>query len=181
MKRSALKSVSHSAFSLLMRETITYSLTKISNISQLEEQLHELGARIGHRVLDLYTHRSNVANQVSTTKRETKVVPMLQFVCNFVWKQLFGKQADLLKGASDSEYQLHDRCNMFHKFVSPQSSVNCGAFAAGIIEGILDLAGFPCKVTAHHDQGSSGGVGALPGDQGLILLVKFEEHVILRE
>lgn len=155
-----------------MRETVAYCLNKCSDVTEVEDQLHLLGRRIGARVLDLFSYRHNLQNNVHIPKRETKCVPMLTFIGTYVWKSLFGKAADVLKGNTDAEYQLHDKLNCYHKFVS-SNNVNCGSYAAGIVEGILVSAGFACRVSAHHANPDVYG-----GSQGLILLVKFEDSGI---
>mmetsp|Transcript_10036 Transcript_10036/g.28460 ORF Transcript_10036/g.28460 Transcript_10036/m.28460 type:complete len:80 (+) Transcript_10036:509-748(+) len=53
--------------------------------------------------------------------------------------------------------------------------LNCGAFAAGIVEGVLKSAGFPARVTAHS-----------VASEGLsrpktTILIKFAPEVIERD
>lgn len=40
-------------------------------------------------------------------KRETRLIPLLQFITNNVWKSLFGKAADAIEKATGKE----DECN----------------------------------------------------------------------
>ena len=117
------------------------------------------------------------------TKRETRLVNMLQFICNTMWKYLFNKAADNLERSTENEdeYMIHERAPITNTFVSLPADyvgqLNCAAFIAGIIAGILDSAMFPARVTAHHnpssdDEGSSAGT---------VFLIKFSPHVMSRE
>lgn len=58
---------------------------------------------------------------------------------------------------------------------------NCAAFSAGIIQGVLDSAGFPAEVTAKVV--SKNGEGETePGQQPLtIYYIKFRPEVLERE
>ena len=68
--------------------------------------------------------------------------------------------------------------NIVNKFISvPRElkGLNCAAFVAGIVAGMLDSAEFPAQVTAHsRDKEGS----PFPSD---IIVMKFEKHVIERE
>merc|ERR1712137_1155570 len=101
----------------------------------------------GARMLDLYCCREN------RSRRETRLLPMLTFVAQNIWRQLFGHTADLLKGQDhENEYMLNDKALLVNRFISVPSdagSVNCGAFVAGIVEGILRAAEFPAQASAH--------------------------------
>ena len=52
-------------------------------------------------------------------------------------------------------------------------AVDCGAYVAGIVEGMLRSAGLPAAVSAHKMDESQGG--------GTTILVRFEESVLARE
>ena len=81
------------SFSFLFSEMIQYMLNKSNDEKEfdLEEKLSSLGYPIGEKILEYcYVYEKN-------TKRETKIVSMLQFIHNNVWKILFGKQADGLQ------------------------------------------------------------------------------------
>jgi trafficking protein particle complex subunit 5 len=73
---------------------------------------------------------------------------------------------------------VHDDAPMITKFISvPQSmsQLNCGAFVAGIIEGILDSTMFfTQRVTAHS-------TGDETAPQRCTILIKFRKDVIDRE
>eukprot|EP00746_Dinoflagellata_sp_MGD_P006659 gnl/MRDRNA2_/MRDRNA2_113097_c0_seq1.p1 gnl/MRDRNA2_/MRDRNA2_113097_c0~~gnl/MRDRNA2_/MRDRNA2_113097_c0_seq1.p1 ORF type:complete len:210 (-),score=37.27 gnl/MRDRNA2_/MRDRNA2_113097_c0_seq1:13-579(-) len=164
--------VSLSLFSFLFAETVDYCLKKVKAGHELEDRLHELGVPIGARVLDLCCFREN------RNKRETRILPMLTFVAQIVWKHLFGHAAELLKGADrENEYMLNDKSLLVNRFVcvpKDMGSVNCGAYVAGIVEGLLCSAEFPAKVSAHYvDE---------PGQPAnTTILVSFEEIVMQRE
>ena len=64
-------------------------------------RLEELGFGVGQRLLELISSRERV------TKRETKIVNMLQYIQNVVWKHLFNKTADTLQKSMENE----DECN----------------------------------------------------------------------
>ena len=69
--------------------------------------------------------------------------------------------------------KLVKMCHENFRFVST-THVNCAAYGAGIVEGALKSAIFPCIVTAHHTEES----GQM---QGVILLVRFDDAVMRRE
>jgi hypothetical protein len=81
------------------------------------------------------------------TKRETRLVGMLQYVSNVAWKHLFGKAADNLERSTENEdeYMIHENSPVTNSFVSVPADMghlNCAAFIAGIIAGMLDNARF---------------------------------------
>mmetsp|Transcript_9839 Transcript_9839/g.30630 ORF Transcript_9839/g.30630 Transcript_9839/m.30630 type:complete len:191 (-) Transcript_9839:164-736(-) len=164
--------VSLSAFAFLFSEVVDYCLKKASVMQEMEERLHELGLPIGPRVLDLCCCRE------SRNRRETRILPMLTFVAQTVWKQLFGHTAELLKGQDhENEYMLNDKALLVNRFVSvPRDfgAVNCGAYVAGIVEGVLRSAEFPAAASAHT-------VEELGGGASTTILVRFEESVMARE
>mmetsp|Transcript_118530 Transcript_118530/g.221455 ORF Transcript_118530/g.221455 Transcript_118530/m.221455 type:complete len:190 (-) Transcript_118530:24-593(-) len=164
--------VSLSAFAFLFSEVVDYCLKKVSAMQELEDRLHELGMPIGARVLEVYVCREN------RNRRETRLLPMMNFIAGTVWKQLFGHAADLLKGQDhENEYMLNDKALVVNRFISvPRDfgSVNCGAYVAGIVEGILRAAEFPAKATAHTVEEPGGG-------SSTTILVRFDESVMARE
>merc|ERR1712187_841059 len=95
-----------------------------------------------------------------------------------VWKQLFGHVADLLKGQDhENEYMLNDKALLVNHYISvPQDygAVNCGAYVAGIVEGLLRSAEFPATASAHTVEEPGGG-------SSTTILVRFEESVMARE
>ena len=72
-----------------------------------EYRLEESGYNIGHRVIEMVGARERI------TKRETRIVSMLQFVSNVVWRHLFNKAADNLERSMENE----DECALFDPFL----------------------------------------------------------------
>jgi len=80
-------------------------------------------------------------------RRETKLIGVLQFVSSTVWKALFNKVADSLERSTENEdeYMIHEREPITNAFVSAPadiSQLNCAAYIAGIISGVLNGASF---------------------------------------
>ena len=88
--------VSLSAFSLLFSELVQYCQNRVTSVSDLERRLEEAGYGIGQRVGELIACRERL------TKRETRVVNMLQYVSNTIWKHLFNKVADNLERSTEN-------------------------------------------------------------------------------
>lgn len=170
--QKARSDVSLSAFAFLFSEVVDYCLKKAKEMNELEDRLHEMGLPVGARVLDLYCAREN------RNRKETRLIPMLNFVAQTVWKQLFGHPCDLLKGQDhENEYMLNDKALVVNRFVSvprDYGSVNCGAYVAGIVEGVLRSAEFPAAASAHTVDEPGGGTSTT-------ILVRFEESVMIRE
>ncbi|CDJ43352.1 transport protein particle component Bet3 domain-containing protein, putative [Eimeria tenella] len=143
MERSLQRStheVSLSSFSFLFSEMVQYSLNAAKKGYRMEDRLHEMGLRIGYKVLELVAFRERAA------KREIRIVSFLSFVASAVWRCLFGRSMELLRAQdTELEYMLNDKELLTNKFISPPRDLghlNCGAFAAGIIEGLLCSAEF---------------------------------------
>lgn len=69
----------------------------MESVADLEKKLEEAGYGIGQRLIELIGRRDGL------TKRETRVVNMLQFVNNVVWRHLFNKPADNLQKSTENE------------------------------------------------------------------------------
>lgn len=139
--------VNRDAYLVLFAELVGYCRNRVESVTALESKLSELGYRIGCRSLDLIAMRERL------TKREVRLVHALNMVQVSVWKFLFNKQADSLKKVSDSEneYYIEEASPIVNKYISvprDYGDLNCAAFSAGIINGVLDSAGFPASVTA---------------------------------
>lgn len=65
--------------------------------SALIDRLEEAGYGVGQRVLEL------VAVREKYNRRETRVVQILQYISNNIWKYLFGKNADSLERSMENE------------------------------------------------------------------------------
>ena len=91
---------------------------------------------------------------------------MLHFINNVVWKALFGKPADGLEQSmeDEDEYRLLDKSPVTNRYTSmgKGSNMNCAAYIAGIIEGILNSAKMYAKVSAHlYGEGEDTGIGGV--------------------
>lgn len=78
-----------------------------------------------------------------------------------------------MEHANDDEktYYIIETESVVNKYISvpkDKGSLNCAIFTAGIIQSVLTLSGFPCKVSAHYHKGTT-------------YMVKFEDHVITRD
>ena len=105
--------VSLSIFSFLLSEMTTQIMRKAKEtnnhrqfldpeskmnappIPDLETELHDLGKSIGARILDLAFYREKGSSAAcSSGKREIKIIEMLCFIKDKIWKYLFGRPAD---------------------------------------------------------------------------------------
>ena len=114
--------VSLSVFSHLFNE-FTQQLIK-NNEKDIEVELHDLGKPLGPKVLELTVYRekalTNNNNICQYGKRETKVVNMLHYINNQVWKTLFNKQADGIEQSEEDqdEYRIIDSNPLTNKYIS---------------------------------------------------------------
>lgn len=169
--------VSLSALSFLFAETIQYFQERIENVRELERLLVELGHSAGSHMLDLMVIRKRPG------QRDLKIVTALQFVSTTCWKSLFGRAADALERStkSEAEYHIHDTEPITNHFVSVprgMGNLNCAAFVAGIIQGLLCTAGFTCAVSSHFVGQPAAGA---PPQQKTVYLIKFTPEVMARE
>ena len=159
-------------FSFLFGEMVQYMQSKSSGDKEfdLEEKLSSLGYPIGEKVLELCSVREK------NFKKETKIVQMLQFIHNNVWKMLFGKQADGLQKSTDDEdeYRIIENSPITNRYIPYQKGQsNCAAFLGGIIEGILNSADFRCKVSTFFFD--------VDGAMKTYYIIKFDHDVITRD
>lgn len=99
------------------------------------------------RMLEILSYREK------GNRREIRLQGILQFINTNVWRCLFGKVADSLEVYNDDEYVISDRSPLVNKFISVPKDLgdlNCAAFVAGIIKGVLEIAGFPAEVSAYY-------------------------------
>jgi hypothetical protein len=165
--------VSLSAFSFVFSEIVQYFQQTAQSVTDLERKLEELGYGIGLRMNELVACREKI------TKREQRIVNMLIFVKNVIWKHMFNKEADNLERSMDNEdeYMIYENTPITNSFVSvpeDMGSFNCAAFIAGILSGVMDSASFNAKVTAHTI--SEDGV-----PDKTVFLVKFKKEIMERE
>ncbi|KAJ4333513.1 Trafficking protein particle complex subunit 31 [Didymella glomerata] len=185
LNRSKNAELSRAAFAYLFIEMIAYAQRGVSNVGDLEQKLNSQGYPIGLRLLDLLLSRSS--NPLASI-RPTRILPLLQFIAQTLYRHLFGRPADALEKSSTEpgQYMLFDNEPMVNQYISlPRelSSLNCAAFVAGVIEGVCDGAGFPTEgVTAHsvgeQDQGKD--AKAMWPDK-TVFLIKFKPEVLERE
>jgi hypothetical protein len=89
--------VSLSAFCFLFSEMVQYQQTKVDTTQELEKKLAENGYNVGLRMSELCFFREKNA------KRETKIVGILSYIKDNIWKTMFGKAADSLERATDKQ------------------------------------------------------------------------------
>lgn len=163
----AQNSINLSAFSLLFCEIVEYSQSRSSTIPELQTRLANAGKHVGVRIVDLILSRDK------SLRRETRLINILMFIKTYLWKTLFGKEADKLEQANDDEciYYLIEKEPITNKYISvpkDKGNLNCASFVAGIIEAALEQCCFASKVTVHWHQGTT-------------FMIKFDESVIRRE
>ncbi|SCV02756.1 LAMI_0H02718g1_1 [Lachancea mirantina] len=195
--------VSISAYAFLFQEMVSLAVNTSKSVTEIENKLHRQGYALGPRLLELLNFRSSVTATSSRAlfgksatgpgglggpledslassitamrRRDLRVLEILQFVHGPVWTYMFGRQGDDLVKSSEreNEYMVVDNLPLLTQFIG-HGNVQCDAFVCGIVEGILDGASFPCKVTAH----------AMPEDQHdrrVVYLIKFDHEVLQRE
>ncbi|TMW69523.1 hypothetical protein Poli38472_001679 [Pythium oligandrum] len=166
--------VSLSAFAFLFSEMVQYFQGRVQNINDLETRLDDAGFGVGVRIQELLCQREKAG------RRETRLINMLQFVVSTCWKALFGKAADALERSTENEdeYMIHEVEPLTNKFISVPpdlGQLDCAAYIAGMIRGILTSGGFPAQVTAHAVEAGNG------QRDKTVFLVKFDEVVMRRE
>lgn len=91
--------VNMDAYLVLFSELVSYCRDRVESVMALQEKLAQLGYRIGRRALELILAREKVS------RRETRLLNMLNFIASTLWNFLYGKQADCLKKVRDSELE----------------------------------------------------------------------------
>ncbi|KAL6049086.1 Trafficking protein particle complex subunit 5 [Balamuthia mandrillaris] len=165
------KEVTLSAFGYLFSELVSYTRARHNDVNGMEDKLAEIGYPIGERVLELVSYREK------NFKRETELQKFLRFICENVWKSLFGKPAVLGRfPTKENEYTItpsEDDDATVNKFVSvpkDYESMNCAAFVAGMIKGMLESAGFTTEsVVAYYLE------------EKTVFWMRVDQHVIDRE
>jgi hypothetical protein len=94
--------VSLSAFCFLFSEMVQYQQNKVNTTQELEKKLAENGYGVGLRMSELCFFREKNA------KREIKIVGILSYIKDNIWKTMFGKPADSLERATDKQ----DECEL---------------------------------------------------------------------
>lgn len=164
-----------STFAYLFSELVQYSQMNVSNVGDLERRLEAVGWSVGVRLLEILTYRERAG------RRETRLLDMLRFVHSTVWKYMFGRAASDLEQSNtdEDEYMISDNNALFMtKYTSvpkEMGSLNCNAFMAGVVKGVLDGAGFPARVTAHFVTVEG------KAQPRTTMLLKFDASVLERE
>ncbi|EIW65061.1 transporter particle subunit trs31 [Trametes versicolor FP-101664 SS1] len=177
LNKTRTAEVSSAAFAFLFSEVVQYTQKRVSGINDLERRLNTLGYRIGTRVLELMSWRTESASKAP--KRETRFLPALMSIHTHVWRAVFGKAADAIEKSVENsdEYMIIDNDPPITRNISvprDMSSLSCSSFTAGIVEAVLDGLGFSARVTAHNT----------PNDQfpnRTTILIKLEKSVLERE
>uniref|UniRef100_A0A7S2FMG2 Trafficking protein particle complex subunit n=1 Tax=Haptolina brevifila TaxID=156173 RepID=A0A7S2FMG2_9EUKA len=154
-----------SAFAFLFSEFIQYSQQRVNTAEELERKLEDAGVGIGRRVLELGCLREK------SSKRETRMLGILNFITSVVWKMLFGNSADSLEKAveQEDEFMIVEKAPIVNTYIS-NAPCSCAAFVAGIVRGVLEGAQFPASVSAHEQE-----------DSRTVILIKFAPEVLERE
>ncbi|KAF2873753.1 trafficking protein-like protein particle complex subunit 5, partial [Massariosphaeria phaeospora] len=185
LNRSKNAELSRAAFAYLFVEMISYAQGRARDITGLEQQLNNQGYPLGIRLLDLLLSRS--ANPLASI-RPTRILPLLQFIAQTLWRHLFGRPADALERSESDpgQYMLFDNEPLVNTYISlprEMTQLNCAAYVAGIIEGVCDGAGFATEgVSAHsvsEQEGESAAKALWPGKT--VFLIKFKPEVLERE
>ena len=150
LNRSQTALLSRASFAYLFAEMISYTKQNISSVTALELRLSQLGYPLGLKLFDLLLYRTpGAVNSAGTpasaaTARPTRILPLLQWISTTLWKTLFGRPADALEKSQENkdEYMITDNEPVVNASISvPRelSQLNCAAYVAGIVEGVLSL------------------------------------------
>lgn len=156
---------------------IQYTQRRVDGIADFERKLNTLGYRMGLRLVELYSWRTEGSSRAP--KRETRFLATLSTIGNAMWKAIFGRAADAIEKSvsMDDEFMIIENDPAIIKYISisrDMSSLSCAALTAGIVEAILDGLGFPARVTAHNDPRDS-----FPNRT--TILIKLDRSVLERE
>ncbi|QDS77092.1 hypothetical protein FKW77_000516 [Venturia effusa] len=188
LNRTKNAELSRAAFAYLFVEMIGYAQRRVSGVADLEMRLNAAGYPLGLRLLDLLLSRTPTSSTQPPTTRPIRILSLLQFLSNTLWKHLFGRPADALERSAQNpaEYMITDNAPLVSEYISVPSEIasfNPGALVAGIMEGVCDGAGFGTVggrgvgVSAHWSEDTSGGLW--PGRT--IFLIRFSDEVLERE
>lgn len=128
---------------------------------RLRDRLNILGYRVGSRLLELLPLRDFVYPTSSLRSpppptRTLRLLPILTYVHSSLYRYLFGRPADSLERSTDNEdeYMIGDDDMIITRGVEvpkEMSELSCGALLAGIVEAVMDGAGFvsSCEMVDH--------------------------------
>ena len=155
-----------STFAFLISEMVTYTHKRSATNTDFQNKFSEFGKFIGIRLLDLTYFREK------KDKRETKFLEQLNFIKKYVWKSIYGKEADSIeKNATDPLlYYIVEKDPIVNKFLpKDRLDYTCAYLNVGIIDAILNESNFPCKVELVNS------------DSSVYYAISFEKSVIQRE
>lgn len=177
--------ISISSLCFLFMQIVSMNLKNSKSLIELERKLNNLGYTVGCKYLELSSLRINFSNNISSTgksnlsKRNIRLLDNLQYIVSTIWLNLFDKEADSLEKSSEHENQfmIIDNNPVMTRYIGlpkEYENLNCEAFVAGIIEGILDISYFKCEVSAHN-------VAKDTFPNRTVYLIKLDETVLDRE
>ncbi|GAA5979922.1 hypothetical protein JCM21900_003439 [Sporobolomyces salmonicolor] len=144
--------VSLGAWAFLFGEIIQYTQKRVSGISEFEKRLSILGYRVGARLLELlplrdYLYPLSSLRSPPPPTRTLRLLPILTYVHSTLYRYLFGRPADSLERSTenDDEYMIGDDDMIITRGVEvpkEMHELSCGALVAGIVEAVMDGAGF---------------------------------------
>ncbi|SCV71482.1 BQ2448_3070 [Microbotryum intermedium] len=147
-------------------------------------RLNILGYRVGVRLLELLPLRDQLHPLSSLRSppppsRTLRLLPILTYVHSTVYRYLFNRAADSLERSTENadEYMIGDNDMVLTRNIEvpkEMSELSCAALVAGIVEAVLDGAGFPSRVTAHS-------VPTLAHPRKTVILIKLAPEVLKRE
>lgn len=163
-----------STFAYLFSEIAQRAQSRVSNVSDLERRLADVGAGVGARALELVSARERGG------RRSVRLLEALRFVHGPLWRYMFGRAAADLEQSNraEDEYMISDDDLFVSRFASvpkEMGHLSLDAFVAGVVAGALGAEGFPARVTAHrvgNGQGSS---------RRTTILIKVAPSVLERE
>lgn len=158
------------AWAFLFSEIIQYTQKRVSGIGEFEKRyvllpspavpqlilasnrLNILGYRVGSRLLELlplrdYLYPISSLRSPPPPTRTLRLLPILSYVHSTLYRYLFGRPADSLERSTDNEdeYMIGDDDMVVTRGVEvpkEMSELSCGALVAGVVEAVMDGAGF---------------------------------------
>ena len=149
-------------------------------VDEDKDKMQEFGEKIGPRI-----YESIHFQRERPTKRSLKILDMMKFIAQNLWKFLFEKEADSLETfESDkrrhphtkevlTEYVIYDYDPVYLSY--SHSNTALIYYYAGILKGIFNYCGFDCDVGAQVVKG--GGKEKIK----CAYVIKFEYYVLDRD